>query len=305
METNTPIAQPQTFFQKNRLVIGLGSVVGILLVLIIVMLVVYANQQRSSDSTDQTSYTNTTNPTANPPTQTPASTSNSSDNDVRWSFDQNWIWAPMGNPPDCENPLILQPPVDLSEVTSILYPGQIRGDSYKPHGGFRFDNKIDNKVDVVAPYDSVLVGGTRLLVNGELQYGFDFENPCGFRYRLGHLLQLTPELQAIADQFPAAQEGDSRFTSVNPPVEISAGELLATEIGVTVGGVNTFLDWGVYDLRQQNSAAADPAWLAAHPGEHAAYGVCWFDWLSPQDEATVRGLSPSDGTSATQSDYCE
>ena len=54
-------------------------------------------------------------------------------------------WIPTGNPPDC-GPVLFQNPTDLSKVTSMLYPGQYRGqintgDDYKPHGGFRFDNQ--------------------------------------------------------------------------------------------------------------------------------------------------------------------
>ncbi len=35
--------------------------------------------------------------------------------------------------------------------------------------------------------------------------------------------------------------------------------------------------WGVYDLRQRNASSNDPAWAAAHPGDVALYGICWFD----------------------------
>ena len=45
----------------------------------------------------------------------------------------------------CPAPL-LQTPVDLSKVTSILYPGQERGGNYKAHGVFGFDNAPDNLV---------------------------------------------------------------------------------------------------------------------------------------------------------------
>ncbi len=97
--------------------------------------------------------------------------------------------------------------------------------------------------------DPALIGGFLL----ELQYGFDFIADCDIKYRLGHLLVLVPKFQAIADAFPPAKEGDSRTTQVNPPVEMKAGEVLATSVGVTKGGVNTFFDWGVYDLRTKNS----------------------------------------------------
>ena len=48
---------------------------------------------------------------------------------------------------DCPEKLLFDTPVDLNLVTSILYPGQIRANYFKPHGGFRFDGLGDNQQD--------------------------------------------------------------------------------------------------------------------------------------------------------------
>lgn len=224
--------------------------------------------------------------------------------DITWQFSGS-EWQASGTPPTCPSPVAFVTPVNVSSATAILYPGQTRGGNYKPHGGFRFDNSTDNQVSVVAPMSGVIVNGARYLVDGETQYTFDFIAPCGIMYRLGHLLELTPKFQAIAETFPAAKENDSRTTFVDPPVSVTAREEIATAIGIRTG-TNTFVDWGVYDLRQKNSVASTAAWQALHADDLmlAPYAVCWFDMLPAADAATVKSLPPGDPTSGTKSDYC-
>lgn len=211
----------------------------------------------------------------------------------------------------CPSPFVFQMPVDLSKATSILYPGQLRGGDYKAHGGFRFDGAKPDEITVYAPYDAQIIAGARYPVNGEIQYTFDFEHPCGIRYRFGHLLTLTPKFQAIAEKFPLPEGLDSRTTQVNPPVEVTQGEVIATAVGLTrggpseLGGFNTFVDWGVYDYRQKNEASKDPAWAAKHPHEIEHYAVCWFDWISKEDKTKVLALPSSDSQSGKTSDYCK
>lgn len=212
-------------------------------------------------------------------------------------------WQANGTPPACPTPL-MNSPVDLANATSILYPGQIRGGNYKPHGGFRFDQATTSNIDVTAPADAVIVRGARYLVNGESQYTFDFIMPCGVMYRLGHLLTLSAKYQAIVDQFPPAQEADSRTTNVSPQIAVIAGETIATAVGVTQGGLNVFFDFGVYDLKQKNAAAADAAYAASHDPELAQHALCWFDSLPTAAAATVKSLPPADSASGKNSDYC-
>ncbi|MDP3941632.1 MAG: hypothetical protein Q8Q49_04980 [bacterium] len=212
----------------------------------------------------------------------------------------------------CPEPFVFQMPVDLRKATSILYPGQLRGGDYKPHGGFRFDNSRPDEIQVIAPYDAQVIAGARYPANtGEIQYTFDFAHPCGIRYRFGHLLTLTPKFQAIAEKFPLPKGLDSRTTTVNPPIEVKQGEVIATAIGLTkggpdaLGGLNTFVDWGVYDYRQKNESSKDPAWASKHDHEIEQYAVCWFDWISEEDKARVLSLPSSDSESGKQSDYCK
>lgn len=222
----------------------------------------------------------------------------------------------------CPSPFIFKMPVDLSRATSILYPGQIRGGDYKAHGGFRFDGAKPNEIAVYAPYDARVIAGARYPVNGEIQYTFDFEHPCGIRYRLGHLLTLAPKFQKIAENFPLPTTLDSRTTQVYPLIDVEQGEIIATAVGLTRGGpaiysgYNTFLDFGVYDYRQKNEASQRPEWPTLHAFEDAnwikyynsdtyQYAVCWFDWISPEDKAKVLSLPSADSQSGKKSDYCK
>lgn len=136
------------------------------------------------------------------------------------SFGLSWeyngqTWQASGLPPPCPNPLTFTTPVNLSRVTSILYPGQTRGSAYKPHGGFRFDAPGETgDITVVAPMASTAYRASRGLDNGEIQYMFDIINACGILYRLGHLRDLSPRFQQIAASLPPAVEGDSRTSPV-------------------------------------------------------------------------------------------
>jgi len=189
------------------------------------------------------------------------------------SFGFSWeyngqTWKASGIPPPCPNPLTFKTPVNLSRVTSILYPGQTRGSAYKPHGGFRFDAAGETgDITVVAPMVSTVYRASRDLDNGEIQYMFNFINACGILHRLGHLRDLSPRFQQIAASLPPAVEGDSRTSPVAAGQNVAVGETIATTVGYR--SENFSLDLGVYDLRARNEASADPGWLAQHPGEQA------------------------------------
>lgn len=219
-----------------------------------------------------------------------------------WNFNGS-TWSAVGTAPACPSPLNLSVPVDLSKVTSILYPGQVRGD-FKPHGGFRFDLPGQtNDVAVTSPISGVIYRGARYRASGEPQYTFDIMNACGIMTRLGHLRDLSPRFAALADALPDNGDGDSRTTNFAPGLTVALGEGIATAVGVRSTS-NVFLDWGVYDLRQRNASSNDPAWAAAHPGDVALYGICWFDQLSPANTAIVRSLPSSDSVMGKTSDFC-
>lgn len=217
-----------------------------------------------------------------------------------------------GTPPPCPEPLQLATPVDLDLATAILYPGQVRGNAFKGHGGFRFDENVDNNVTVRIPFDALVVRGTHAIRNGqdigspehlEEQDGFEFIAPCGIMYTFGHLRRVAPTFRALADSLPLVVGFNrTQYYDVDPPVQVHAGDVLATAVGFE-NGTNVFVDFGVYDLRQTNGATLRPEWEAYRDG-FDVYAVCWLDWLAPPDDATARTLPGGSQESGKESDYC-
>jgi len=200
----------------------------------------------------------------------------------------------------CPTPLI-QTPVDLSKVTSILYPGQERGGNYKAHGGFGFDNATDNLVTVKIPLSGKITRVVRYRELGEIQYLFEFDGDCGVSFRFDHLRKLTAKFEAIVNAFPIKE--DTRTDPVNPPVAVTVGEVIATEVGFLN---NVSVDFGVYDMRQKNEASKDPAWASAHSQYPAdSYGICWLNSLPQADSAAVKLLPSRDAKNGKTSDYCK
>ena len=235
-------------------------------------------------------------------TQASQTSNQASSSEVGWRLGKGNVWVATGTPPACPEPLTLATPVDLSLVTSVLYPGQPRGDAFKPHGGFRFDNQSDNHVTVKVPFDAQLVRGSRAFRNGENQYAFEFIAPCGIYYWFGHLLELTPRFQAIADSLPLADD-KHQFFSLATPVSVATGELIATAVGYAAN-TNVTVDWGALDLRRKNGARIRPEWAEKYSREFDEYAICWLDLLSADDTARVRALPGGDAESGKMSDYC-
>src|SRR3989344_5643382 len=202
-------------------------------------------------------------------------------------------------------------PVEVSLVTSILYPGQTRGGDYKPHGGFRMDNTENNSIDVKAPLAAKVTNGSRYIEMNELQYMFDFKTDCGIEYRFEHLKTLSPKLQVAADKLPEAKVDDSQTTNIRG-VTVTSGEVIATAVGFEQSlpdapvGPNVSFDFGLYDERQKNASSKDPAWVSSHKGDgdQAIYAVCWLDWLPVADTAILKTLPGGDAMSGKTSDYC-
>ncbi|MDA0263506.1 MAG: hypothetical protein O3A93_05110 [Chloroflexi bacterium] len=244
-------------------------------------------------------------PTQRPPaTPTPASHDApvaASESGVRWMF--NGVeWSPNGEAPNCDDPFVLQTPVDMSIVTSALWPGQQRG-AYVAHGGFRFDGNADNNVTVRAPVGSHLVQAAKYLESGVPQYLLFFSVPCGFFYRFDHVLEVPPELAEALKDIPPANSGDSRTSFINPPFWVDQGDVVGTAVGIPPA--NIFVDFGLYDVRKPNNVVPNPAWadLFASDKEFGHYGVCFFDYLPAADGEKMRSLPT--GKEGATSDFCE
>ena len=184
---------------------------------------------------------------------------------------------------DCPRPLTLATPVDTALVTSMLWPGQVRGDGFRAHGGFRFDTSQPDDIKVVAPLAARLTAASRYLEQGEEQYLLFFSSPCGLNFRFDHVRSLSPKLAAALADLPPAKPNDSRTTNVTGVVTVTAGEEISHSVGISA--TNVFVDFGLYT-----------------PSDFTTNGVCFFDYLSPDDSTRLRSLPT--GNEGKQSDYC-
>ncbi len=229
--------------------------------------------------------------------------------EVTWELRESNIWKPTGTPPACADPFTLTSPVDISKVTAILYPGQVRGDAYKPHGAFRFSEDSNNQVIVTVPFDAQIIRGSRAFRNGENQYSFEFIVPCGIWYSFGHLLELSPKFLEIANKLPLVDDDAEgfhvqQFYDVRPPVAVKTGEVIATAVGYAKQK-NVFVDFGVLDLRHKNGNTIRSEWAAKYSPQFDEYAVCWMDLLPAVDREHLRSLFGSgDVESGVKSDYC-
>ena len=228
------------------------------------------------------------------------------DGAITWFFDGgSKTWKTNGNPPACPDSLVFPAPADVSLASGILYPGQIRGGDYKPHGGIRFDSLSNNNISVYAPMDGKLFKASRHMAFGEVQYSLYVTHDCGIMYKLDHLRVLTKKFEDILNSTPMGAEGDSRTTQISPPVFIAKGELIATKVGFE-SNKNVFFDFGVYDLRKTNGVIYDANFRAQHSNidEAGTHALCWLDYLIASDRSIVKGL-PGSGTEGKTSDYCK
>jgi hypothetical protein len=292
---------------------GFGHIILVIGIMVVLIAAVGFAGYRAFTSKDEadTKKQTTSNTAAEDKTQWPI------DEKISWNSDGRGGWMVMpydAKAPACPEPLSLNLPTpDFSKASSILYPGQNRtgsfegkGGTYKAHGGIRFQDNPDNNIDVVMPFNGSVVSATKDMVEGEWQYGFRIINACGIMISFGHLHDLTPPFQAIADKLPTRPAGDSRATKIEPGVAFKTGDKIATAIGF-INSKNVGFDYGVYDLRSDNQAAKDAAYKAAHAdaGETAFHGLCWLDNLSGKDKAAAKALPATDQTYGKTSDYCK
>ena len=231
-----------------------------------------------------------------------------------WEYDPsrtaNWhYWAREGSPPACTEPIVLASPVDLSLVTAILYPGQVRGDGpedFKPHGGFTLKAGIKS-VELRAPMDGYLTSVAKFTDDFGLHYGLTFQNPCGIQFLGGHFGALPPDIAAVVDKVPLKGYGESRTEPIFPPYFVKKGQVIVTGLQEKANPERPGFDWGVADLRQENAASKDPRFrsLYGYAPWNTYYGVCWLDLLPPEQESIVRSFPGGDYREGKNSEYCK
>ena len=248
-----------------------------------------------------------------PPPQQPVTTERAETKPF-WEYNPsrtaNWhYWAHAGTPPACSEPIVLPAPVDLTLVTAILYPGQVRGDGpkdFKPHGGFIL--KAGNlSVELRAPMDGYLTSAAKFTDPFGLHYALTFQNPCGIQFGGGHFGVLPPDIAAVVDKVPLKGYGESRTEPIFPPYFVKKGQVIVTGLQEKANPERPGFDWGVADLRETNASSKDPRFqsLYGYAPWNTYYGVCWLDLLPPEQESVVRSFPGGDYREGKNSEYCK
>lgn len=253
------------------------------------------------------------NPTPSPSSSNNPSNNNaSSNNQVTWDWmDNQGKWVANDTPPACTFPIIPAGSLlDFTKPLSLLQPGQVRGGSYKPHGGFRWSayGTYIESTKISVPFDGVVSVAWQYKTEGAYQFGVNIVHPCGFMLRLGHLHVASPQFAAILEKLPPAIEMDSRENYINPPLAVKAGDVIATAVGIpppaSADAMGTFFDFGLLDLRAPNPAV--PADFTSNAdAKYSKYSLCWYqgNYLSDSDKALVAKMPLSNGDST--STYCK
>lgn len=249
-------------------------------------------------------------PTQATPNQNPQN-QNSQGDPITW----NWMnsqgkWVASATPPECTLPIIPTGALlDFTKPVSILQPGQIRGGSYKPHGGLRWSvyGTYIEGTKITVPFDGTVVQAWQYIEMGTYQFGVNIQSPCGFMVRMDHLLVPSAQFSEILKTIPPAAKDDSRETSLSPPIQVKTGDAIAKGVGMPPpagpDSLGTFIDLGLLDLRHPNLVLT--ANFSTNADEkYSKYSVCWYQggYLSPSDQALAQKLpfANSDPTSA----YC-
>ena len=141
---------------------------------------------------------------------------------------------------------------DYTQILEVGPPGRLVSVSdFKGHGYFRVAD-WQNVIDVRLPIDGTLYAGSKTHFAGrdaawdpELNYGLRFRTPCeGTWISFGHILELSPSIAAILDEFPAQDSSETLW--FDEPLEMSEGDVIGTAIGYALTG-NAMVDFGVHD----------------------------------------------------------
>ena len=232
-------------------------------------------------------------------------------NFVKWSNWETGEWSPSSTPPNC-GPLedmfnVL--PIDIAVIDEFTPPGRPGGNGsyYISHGHLRSHNTPHDQITVKFPAEGFsLYAVNRRLENysvdeetfstNEEQIKLEFHHPCGIKIMIDHIAQITDRWSEIIKNVPVLLD-DSRGTFMpDGQYFVESGEVLGYAIGHST---NTYLDFGVYDLRRKNDLSE---MLERDFNEYAAtavHGICWVDLFGSETQKLLEGKAVS------SSDFCE
>ena len=225
----------------------------------------------------------------------------------QWQPSRDGQWTSTHDPSQCPpmKEVFKIFPIDTSVITQFARPGRTGFNStiYIAHGALRADDTKHDTVTVSFPASGFSLHAVNRRVetyieSDEEQIKLEFIHPCGILVRLDHLAQLSPKWLDIIDNIPVTSDSHLTFTQQNVHL-VELGEVLSNGIGHPT---NTYLDFGVYDLRQKNKIAEyiSESW-PEYVGT-ADHGVCWSSFFGVETQELLEKL-PAGAVST--SDYCD
>lgn len=226
---------------------------------------------------------------------------------VFWIDDLKGGWTPTREAPGCSAQVLEMSPVDTTKVTDWGFPGQWRGEFYKPHGLFALYRNNSSDIEVRLPLDSSLMGVTKYkeAPENDPQYLMEFQHECGMMIRFDHLNALAGDFKQY-ESLPT--QNDTRGQPNETPLGyFEAGTLVATGAGLNKNTKGGGFDFGVYDLREPNEISKNAEWAALHKVEesHTFFARCWLEYLPKADFDRLMKIPPLYTDDRAASDYCD
>ncbi len=200
-------------------------------------------------------------------------------------FDGNKMENCISNP----NPIFTHEITDFYKIKQLkrwgLTPqGYLKGHTYiflknKGYSGNRVI--IKKPVPVYAPVDSHLILQTQYRLQGlkEVQWRLIFQVSCEIIYRFDHLDKLSDRiLKHLGNISINEDQVSAPNVAVNPPLKITAGELIAYTKGTPQAGS---WDFGAYDINNNNKLPKRLKKFENKPaGRQYKHAACPYDYYN-------------------------
>ena len=186
-----------------------------------------------------------------------------------------------GKKEDCVSnpqPIFTHEITDLSKIKRTERWGQVKSKHLKNHTFLFLKNK-NKPIPVYAPVDSYLILQTRYRMQGlkEVQWRLIFQVGCEIVYRFDHLDTLSDKLLKHLGNIPVNEDQNAApNVLINPPIEIKAGELIASTQGTPQAGS---WDFGLSDVSKNNELPKKLKNYKNKPtGRQYKYSACPYDY---------------------------
>ena len=186
-----------------------------------------------------------------------------------------------GKKEDCVSnpqPIFTHEITDLSKIRRAERWGQVKSKSLKNHS-YLFLKKKNKPIPVYAPVHSYLILQTRYRLQGlkEVQWRLIFQVGCEIVYRFDHLDTLSDKLLKHLGNIPVNEDQNAApNVLINPPIEIKAGELIASTQGTPQAGS---WDFGLSDVSKNNELPKRLKNYKNKPtGRQYKYSACPYDY---------------------------